>query len=289
LMMYAQTRGTYYVQLEDDILTTKGYITKMVKFALTKSTKKVDWFILDFCQLGFIGKMFKSLDLPYFIAFAIMFNNDKPGDWLLDSLIQTRYCPQETKKCLSMKSTKWIHYKPSLFQHVGTTSSLKGKVQKLKDKQFGKLPLFTPHKNPPARVSSPIKAYKQFTMKRAYNGETFFWGLMPQAGDIIAFDFDQPVKLQSYRLRSGNHEHPSDLLYNTSVQIRPMEHDRIKKLFKESTDNYLEIGEFNDLGIAEGKLNSDLIGAVTSVRLVIKTSSKNWVIISEIMFDGANR
>ena len=55
LMMYAQTRGTYYVQLEDDILTTKGYITKMVKFALTKSTKKVDWFILDFCQLGFIG------------------------------------------------------------------------------------------------------------------------------------------------------------------------------------------------------------------------------------------
>jgi len=55
LMMYGLGRGTYYVQLEDDILTTKGYITKMVNFALTKSTKKIDWFILDFCQLGFIG------------------------------------------------------------------------------------------------------------------------------------------------------------------------------------------------------------------------------------------
>ena len=26
----------------------------------------------------------------------------------------------------------WLHYKPSLFQHIGTHSSLKGKVQKLK-------------------------------------------------------------------------------------------------------------------------------------------------------------
>jgi len=218
-----------------------------------------------------------------------MFHNDKPVDWLLDPLIETRYCPHDSKKCTSVKHLKWIHYKPSLFQHVGTTSSLKGKVQKLKDKQFGKLPLFIPHKNPAAQVSSPIKAYKRYTINGAYNGETFFWGLMPQAGDIISFDFEQPVKLQSYRLRSGNHEHPSDLLYNTSVEIRPVEYDRTKSLFKETTNNYLEIGEFNDLGIAEGKLNSDLIGAVTSVRLVIKTPSNNWVMISEIMFDAADR
>jgi len=288
LMMYAIGRGTYYVQLEDDILTTSGYISKMVKYALTSTNSKIDWFILDFCQLGFIGKMFKSIDLPYFIQFAIMFHNDKPVDWLLGPLIETRFCPEDAKKCKTIKRQKWIHYKPSLFQHVGTTSSLKGKVQKLKDKQFGKLPLFTPHKNPSAQVSSPIKAYKQFTIKRAYNGESFFWGLMPQAGDVITFEFDQPMKLQSFRLRSGNHEHPSDLLYNTCVEIHPVDPNRTKNVFKESTDGYLEVGEFNDLGIAEGKLDSELIGAVSSVRLVIKTSSKNWVIISEIMFNAAN-
>ena len=95
LMMYAQSRGTYYVQLEDDILTTSGYITKMIKFALGKEAKKEDWFLLDFCQLGFIGKMFKSVDLPYFIQFAVMFANDKPVDWLLDPLLDTRYCPHD--------------------------------------------------------------------------------------------------------------------------------------------------------------------------------------------------
>lgn len=34
--------------------------------------------------------------------------------------------------CKRDKAKMWIHYKPSLFQHIGTHSSLKGKVQKLK-------------------------------------------------------------------------------------------------------------------------------------------------------------
>ncbi len=55
--MYAQSRGMYYVQLEDDILTTSGYVTKMKKFALKKDSMNLDWFLLDFCQLGFIGRL----------------------------------------------------------------------------------------------------------------------------------------------------------------------------------------------------------------------------------------
>lgn len=34
--------------------------------------------------------------------------------------------------CKKEKAERWIHYRPSLFQHIGTHSSLKGKVQKLK-------------------------------------------------------------------------------------------------------------------------------------------------------------
>lgn len=36
------------------------------------------------------------------------------------------------KHCKKAKDELWIHYKPSLFQHIGTHSSLRGKVQKLK-------------------------------------------------------------------------------------------------------------------------------------------------------------
>lgn len=55
LMLYAQNRGTYYVQLEDDVLSKKGFISTMKNFAITNSVKGDEWFMLDFCQLGFIG------------------------------------------------------------------------------------------------------------------------------------------------------------------------------------------------------------------------------------------
>jgi len=57
LMSYAQTKGTFYVQLEDDILAKKNFITTMKSFALQKIGTKENWFILDFCQLGFIGTL----------------------------------------------------------------------------------------------------------------------------------------------------------------------------------------------------------------------------------------
>ena len=69
--------------------------------------------MIDFCQLGFIGKMFKAVELPWLVQFFLMFYNDKPGarvvdlniflqsyfviiidilpvDWLLENLIQTK-------------------------------------------------------------------------------------------------------------------------------------------------------------------------------------------------------
>ncbi len=40
LMMYASNeRGTFYVQLEDDILTKAGYLTTMREFALLQEAK----------------------------------------------------------------------------------------------------------------------------------------------------------------------------------------------------------------------------------------------------------
>lgn len=56
LMAYAQPKATFYVQLEDDILAKRGFVTIMKNFALDKTVRKENWFVLDFCQLGFIGK-----------------------------------------------------------------------------------------------------------------------------------------------------------------------------------------------------------------------------------------
>lgn len=67
LMAYSQTKATFYVQLEDDILAKRGYITIMKQFAVTKTAKQDQdpWFVLDFCQLGFIGKWINIFDFIF--------------------------------------------------------------------------------------------------------------------------------------------------------------------------------------------------------------------------------
>ena len=43
---------------------------------------------------------------------------------------------------------------------------------------------------PLAIAESPIKHYKHHSLVRAYQGDTFFWGLAPQPGDQMIFTFE---------------------------------------------------------------------------------------------------
>lgn len=70
--------------------------------------------------------------------------------------------------------------------------------EQFQDKQFGKVALFYPHSNPEAEVISGMKCYKQFTLERAYLGETFFWGLLPQPSDQLVFKFTTPIVIKRY-------------------------------------------------------------------------------------------
>lgn len=48
--------------------------------------------------------MIRCSDLPWLIQFIVMFYNDKPGDWLLDGMIETKACNLEK----DVVSTKFI-------------------------------------------------------------------------------------------------------------------------------------------------------------------------------------
>eukprot|EP00064_Thunnus_orientalis_P023033 superscaffoldBa00008328_g23258 len=104
--------------------------------------------------------MFKSLDLSLIVEFMLMFYKDKPIDWLLDHIMWVKVCNPEkdAKHCDRQKANLRIRFKPSLFQHVGTHSSLAGKIQKLKDKDFGKQTLHKGHANP---LAENIQAEKE--------------------------------------------------------------------------------------------------------------------------------
>lgn len=138
------------------------------------------------------------------------------------------------------------------------------------DKQFGKITLFYGHQNPSAVVESQIKPYKQFTLNKAYRGDSFFWGLLPQQGDHLRFKFVHPIFIKRYNykkyslkkfldlqfdnkfvcffrylFRSGNAEHPSDKFYNTTVEVLPQSSSSVNRNHNNVTeDGYIIIGNF---------------------------------------------
>ena len=126
-MIYAQSKGTFYVHLEDDVITKPNFIATMRSFAVNQTGDGKPWFIINFSRFGSIGKMFQAADLPILIQYLIMFYNDRPCDYLLDLFLNTKACSNLCQtQCLKEKEAIEIDYKPSLFQHMGTYSSLKG-------------------------------------------------------------------------------------------------------------------------------------------------------------------
>ncbi|KAH0616001.1 hypothetical protein JD844_026735 [Phrynosoma platyrhinos] len=283
LMLYAQPKGRFYLQLEDDIIAKPEYIQIINDFI--KQQESREWMILEFSQLGFIGKLFRCRDLPLIVDFFLMFYKDKPIDWLLDHLLGVKVCNPEkdAKHCERQKDYLRIRYKPSLFQHVGIHSSLAGKIQYLKDRDFFKNSLFKAHANPPAKVTTSLKVFQHFTLEKAYRGVECFWAFAPVAGDYILFSFQQPLEIKSYLFRSGNQEHPGDKLRNATVDVLPdgSAGGNLQDLQNVKTsDGYFQIGAFEN-GIANGII-SPVLGRIQALRLSIHSSSSMWVLLSEI-------
>ncbi|XP_039194850.1 alpha-1,3-mannosyl-glycoprotein 4-beta-N-acetylglucosaminyltransferase-like protein MGAT4D isoform X3 [Crotalus tigris] len=288
LMMYAQQKGMYYLQLEDDIVANPRYLYTINDFIEQKISQ--EWIVLEFSQLGFIGKLFRCKDLPLIVEFFLMFYKDKPIDWLLEHLISVKVCNPEKngKDCESRKSNLRIRYKPSLFQHVGFHSSLAGKTQKLRDEDFVKTSLFREHANPPAKMKTSLKVFQQFTLENAYNGIEIFWAFAPKAGDYILFSFEEPLKIVSYLFRSGNSEHPRDILFNATVEVLPSKDINLQTVRNNENninviktwDGFFQIDNFED-GVAKGAI-LPFLGNIQALRLFIHSNSSKWILLSEI-------
>ncbi|XP_061581925.1 alpha-1,3-mannosyl-glycoprotein 4-beta-N-acetylglucosaminyltransferase B-like [Cololabis saira] len=286
LMLYAQDKGTYYVQLEDDVIAKDGYYRDMKSFAHREASK--EWLYAEFSQLGFIGKMFRTRDLPLVTEFFLMFHRDKPIDWLLDHILWVKVCNPEkdAKDCDRQKTLLKLRYKPSLFQHVGLHSSLPGKMQHLKDKFFGNQILYQAHNNPPAELSSSLKHYQQHSLDRLYAGNDFFWALTPVHGDYVLFSFPQPIHISGYRFRSGNMESSGDKFYNTTVEVLPSNGSVKDKLildsssYRESDKGFIIVGAFES-GVAEGEVGAEL-QPISALRLVVQSDSDVWALLSEV-------
>ncbi|CAF3768776.1 unnamed protein product [Adineta steineri] len=287
LMMYSSIRGKYYIQLEDDVVTKPAYIQIIESFI--NKQKDQDWFMLEYSSLGFIGKMFHTAELNALVNFFLMFSADKPIDWLLEYYQDTKYCSfgADVQSCTRTKSLHRFRFRPSLFQHIGIYSSLKGKIQKLKDKDFGKnVKLFKSHENPSvSSIVSTLKDYDKHTLANCYAGQNFFWALQPKKDDTIVLKYDPPLLLSRVYFKSGNPEHPGDKFFNTTVDLQPYVQPKQKLNYIKDSDGYFTVANFShDTGIAEAFVDK-VLGPISNVRLKVHSKSDAWVILNEILIE----
>lgn len=236
LMYYAAPLAPYYLQIEDDIIFSQNWVSKISDFLTAEypvgflSKQNAPWRMIDFSQLGFIGKMFQSNELTRMAQFLLLFYDQMPCDLLVGDWMNT------------MTQIKRIDYwkkHPSLFQHIGIFRSLGG-YQPLQEKRFGKS-LFD---NPSGSILTNMTIVPSYDEKFAYfpHGEPatrkdvcdyaaspktaqakkkwcWFWAKRLLPGDHLTIVFDIDISMKAVFVEFGIPAHPKDLLANGSIQV----------------------------------------------------------------------
>uniref|UniRef100_A0A6P4E8B9 Alpha-1,3-mannosyl-glycoprotein 4-beta-N-acetylglucosaminyltransferase B n=1 Tax=Drosophila rhopaloa TaxID=1041015 RepID=A0A6P4E8B9_DRORH len=212
LMSYARSKGSYYLQLEDDVMSNKGFMDYIQKFALLhgrfRFAHQPDWIVMSFSDLGFIGKLFPTSVLKSFVAYLQLFSNEQPIDWLLQSFVALQSCRWDSishPNCQRDIGSRLIRAAQSQFQHMGALSSLAEKVQHQKDGLFNRnigrqrmqhlrqpLNLISSHRNSLLRQNLHLET-----------GETFIWLYMPQMPEMMKYLIRNQYKKSQIRIRNA--------------------------------------------------------------------------------------
>ncbi|XP_037629666.1 alpha-1,3-mannosyl-glycoprotein 4-beta-N-acetylglucosaminyltransferase C-like [Sebastes umbrosus] len=263
LINYSAGLGRYYLQLEDDVSCAKNFLSSIKRRVEEQEAKKTTWTMLEFSTLGYIGKLYKSTNLPLLARFLFLFYQEMPCDWLMSRF----------RELLTQKGT--IIFKPSLFQHMGTFSSFQGTYNKLKDKDFEE----GSYANPLAEVYSDMSTYKKQYPKLAWDaGEGFFWGRSPENGSYLTVVFKDPTVVTGIIVETGSEG--KDLLESAQVEIG---HDVIT-----TEKNEKSCKEFQPVGtLANGRFEMQEIdkryrSTSSCLRIKVTAGQKDWVIIKKI-------
>nr|KAG5699830.1 hypothetical protein BaRGS_034604 [Batillaria attramentaria] len=269
LMEFCVPLATYYLQIEDDVLAAPNYVQHIQDFVRANSGKS--WAGLEVCPHGFIGKLFRSSDLPKLVSILRIFYLEMPCDFLIHHFYSL------------MLQKNVIRRKGTLFFHQGMYSSL-GNVTRKVDRVPGVKAVAKAslgHQNPAAILYTSMKTYKSFHLRNAYNGlsKEYFWALGVNAGDSVTIVFTTPVKLDKVVIVTGlPGKDGRDKARNATVEVGKRAvvdkggHSAL------CTDTHM-LGEFKD-GRFEVKVHEHYDAKCLTI--VITHSQNEWLVIREI-------
>ncbi|XP_046859241.1 alpha-1,6-mannosyl-glycoprotein 4-beta-N-acetylglucosaminyltransferase-like [Xenia sp. Carnegie-2017] len=214
LFLYCRNLGKYYLQLEDDVSISPSYFREMKNFIVARGSTR--WSTLQFGPGGFIGMLFRTVDLDRLALFVKMYYWVFPVDLLFRHFNDIHLFGNSPRDV----------YSPPCFIHLGKQSSLKGQTRKVDDdirKMMKSRPIirrYTNAENPSAFLSTSIRTVEQNTIDRPYRklNVGYFWGSNVNLNDFILLDFVKKVRLARVIFDSGASFAPIDILADAKLE-----------------------------------------------------------------------
>ncbi|PIK53667.1 putative alpha-1,3-mannosyl-glycoprotein 4-beta-N-acetylglucosaminyltransferase C-like [Apostichopus japonicus] len=206
LFTYCHGLSKYYLQLEDDVISTPNFIFAIKEFIELHDDR--EWTSLQFSPLGF-GKLYRSSDLLRLAQFSLMFYDQQPIDYLYKFFNNLQAQQEEFLRS------------PSIFQHIGVHSSLRHKEQRVVDMFFEEdVQKYTDCDNPSASLLTNMERFSMYVPKLPYTSDPgYFWAKSPTFGQWFMIDFDEPQFLSRIVIETGSDSHPQDLLQHGDVEV----------------------------------------------------------------------
>ncbi|XP_060035165.1 alpha-1,3-mannosyl-glycoprotein 4-beta-N-acetylglucosaminyltransferase C-like [Erinaceus europaeus] len=261
LMNFATNHSDYFLMIKDAVKCTPGFVTHIA--STVSALKNKLWVTLEFSQLGFTGKLFRTKDLPQFVHFLLLFYQEMTCDCLLahfHDLVQ-----QEP-----------IQFFPPLFRPIGNYSSFSGNFGNLKEKEFEENGTSSPS-NPKASIYTNLKVANGSAVTSAYSlDKNFFSVREAEVGSHLTVVLDIPAEIFRVQVLTG-----SDLRENR------LEEGQVE-LGYDSTNLVTDCDDYVLLGLlVDGTLNKEVLSCrsgkkVKCVRLLVTATSPSKVIIRNI-------
>lgn len=259
LMSFATNLSTYFLLIEESVFCSPNFVTQIhSKVATMKSSQ---WVILEFSDIGFLGKLFHSKDLPFLAQFLLLFHQEYP----LDKLIR------HFRTLMSQETS--ILCRPFLF-HYRISHPIFDDDQKAitgpQDDPLGP-------DNPPAAVFTDMTIHNVHFPWEAYTlDESYFWTNDINVGNHLTVILNYPSNLRKVQVMTGTITEGKYALKKGQVELG---YD------PEGMPEYCS--SFSVLGhLVEGQLSQEIVlnmgHQVKCVRLVVKAKQKGGVIIRHI-------
>lgn len=259
LMNFAANRSDYFLMIEDDVKCVPGFVTQIA--SILSAWERKFWVTLEFSPLGFIGKVFHTRDLPYFVRFLLFFYQEMPCDHLLSHF-------------LNLSHQKPIQFSPSLFQQRHNYS-LEGRFSSLREAEENNIGC---PNNPAATLYTNLNVTNDSLLMNAYSlDKNYFYTKEAKAGSYLTVFLYRPATVFHVQVLTGSELQEENRLEEGQVELGYDSTNRVT-----DCDDYVFLGMLVNGTLNKHVLSEDSGKKVRCVRLLVTAAPPSGLKVRHI-------